>query len=61
MKCLAGSPDNRWDGVEALAQAYRSVRQTQKAFGELHRLTIFAKGDNDWSTDAVRRAYEKQK
>ncbi len=54
MKCLAASPENRWDSVEELAQAYRVVRQTQKAFGELQRLTPFAQADTDWSTDAVK-------
>jgi len=54
MKCLAASPENRWDSVEELAQAYRAVRQTQKAFGELQRLTPFAQADIDWSTDAVK-------
>jgi len=54
MKCLAASPENRWDSVEELAQAYRTVRQTQKAFGQLQRLTPYEKIDIDWSTDAVK-------
>jgi serine/threonine-protein kinase len=54
MKCLASSPENRWDSVAELAQAYRAVRQTQKAFGELQRLTPYAEAGSDWSTDAVK-------
>ena len=54
MKCLAAAPENRWDSVEELSQAFRTVRQTQKAFGELHRLTPYAKADIDWSADAVK-------
>lgn len=54
MKCLAASPENRWDSVEELAHAYRAIRQTQKAFGELHRLTPYEKADIDWSADVVK-------
>jgi serine/threonine protein kinase len=53
LKCLAGPPDNRWENVEELAQAYRSARQAQRAFGELNRVIPYEKSDFDWSTDAV--------
>ena len=54
MKCLAHCPENRWDSVEELAKAYRAVRQTQKAFGDLQRLTPYVQGELDWSTDAIK-------
>lgn len=54
MKCLAASPEDRWQSVEELAQAYRTVRQTQKAFGELKRLVPYTEVDIDWSSDVVK-------